>query len=151
MKTDAEISRKYLDSPACTCDVCVSFCRRPGWWTVEEAARAMDAGYGTRMMLEMGPANAFAVLSPAFKGAEQDFATNIHAHHGCTFLVDKRCQLHGTGLQPLECRCSCHDRPGMGERCHADLGRQWNSPSGRALVVRWSNQTEFWQRHPRPR
>ena len=111
----------------------------------------MAAGYGGRMMLEMGPANAFAVLSPAFRGAEQDFATNLHANRGCTFLADDRCQLHGTGVQPLECRCTHHDRPGIGERCHADLEKQWNSPAGRALVVQWSNQTEFWQRHLRPR
>jgi hypothetical protein len=109
----------------------------------------MDAGYGTRMMLEMGPANAFAVLSPAFKGVEQDFATNLPADRGCTFLADNRCQLHGTGLQPLECRCCHHDRHGMGERCHADIEKQWNSPLGRALVVQWSNRTEFWPRHPR--
>jgi len=118
---------------------------------VDEAARALDARYGTRMMLEMGPSNAFAVLAPAFKGAEQDFATNLHADRACTFLVDDRCQLHGTGLQPLECRSSHHGRHGMGLRCHADLAKQWNSPAGRALVVQWSNRTEFWHRRPRPR
>jgi len=33
------------------------------WWTVEEAARAITAGYGGRMMLEMSPQRSFGVLS----------------------------------------------------------------------------------------
>jgi predicted ester cyclase len=46
--------------------VCKSYCRRPGWWTVEEASRAIEKGYGPRMMLEMAPGFRFGVLSPAF-------------------------------------------------------------------------------------
>ena len=46
------------------CEVCLTYCARPGWWTVEEAARAMDAGYSDRMMLEISPELTFGVLSP---------------------------------------------------------------------------------------
>ena len=127
----------------------MAFCRRPGWWTIEEAAAALEAGYANRMMLEMAPGNAFGVLSPAFTGAEQGFATQEFADRGCTFLEAGLCQLHGSGLQPLECRFCHHDRPGQGERCHRDIERQWNTAAGRALVVKWTNQTRFWQRLPR--
>ena len=113
---------------------------------MEEAAAALGAGYGARMMLEMGQGNAFAVLSPAFKGNEQGFAAQEFANQGCTFLTEDRCELHATGHQPLECRFCHHDRPGEGVRCHADIEKQWNTAAGRALVVRWSNDTEFWQR-----
>ena len=98
------------------------------------------------MMLEMGPGNAFGVLSPAFRGAEMAFATQDFANSGCTFLQENLCELHGTGWQPLECRYCHHERPGEGARCHADLARDWNTASGRALVVRWSNQSGFWKR-----
>ena len=140
------LAEKYPPSPACSCDLCTSFCKRPGWWTVEEAARALEAGFGARMMLEMAPGLNFGVLSPAFKGCEKQFAYNEFASNGCTFSVNDKCELHGTGHQPLECRFCHHDRPGMGPRCHADIEKEWNSPAGRALVVEWSRQVGFMSR-----
>ena len=113
---------------------------------MEQAAAALEAGHGVRMMLEMGSGNAFAVLSPAFKGNEQRFAAQEFADQGCTFLTNDRCELYGTGHQPLECQFCHHDRPGQGVRCHSDIEKQWNSAGGRALVVRWSNESEFWRR-----
>ena len=151
MSRRRSLSDKYPPSPPCACQICLSYCKRPGWWTVEEAAASLAAGYGYRMMLEMAPGNAFGVLSPAFKGAEQGFATDQYADRGCTFLIDDRCELHGTRLQPLECRFCHHDRPGQGPRCHADIERQWNTAAGRALVVKWSNHTEFWNLLPQAR
>jgi len=140
------LAEKYPPSPPCACETCLAYCARPGWWTVEEAARAIEAGLAGRMMLEMSPDRSFGVLSPAFKGCEVDFAKQNHADRGCTFLADNRCELHGTGSQPLECRFCHHDRPGQGPRCHADIGKDWNTPAGRALVVRWSKRTFFLDR-----
>lgn len=148
MTRKKSLVEKYPASAPCSCAVCVSYCRRPGWWTVEEAEAALHAGYGNRMMLEMGPANAFAVLSPAFKGNEVAFAAKEFSDQGCTFLKNERCELYGTGHQPLECRFCHHDRPGQGTRCHQDIERQWNSAAGRALVVQWSNQSGFWRQQP---
>jgi hypothetical protein len=103
----------------------------------------MQAGYGKRMMLEMAPGFNFGVLSPAFKGCETKFAFNEYASNGCTFLMGEKCELHGTDHQPLEC-CYCHhERVGMGPRCHADIERDWNTPAGRALVVKWSQIVGF--------
>jgi hypothetical protein len=118
---------------------------RPGWWTVAEAARAIHAGYAARMMLEISPEHTFGVIAPAFQGCENFFALNIHAHNGCTFLKDQRCELHGTGLQPLEC-CFCHhSRAGLGQKCHAAIEKDWDTAAGRALVVRWMKLTGLWQ------
>ena len=39
------LREKYPPSPACACEVCLGYCIRPGWWTVEEAGRAVEAGY----------------------------------------------------------------------------------------------------------
>lgn len=146
MKRRRTLAERYPPSAPCDCDTCVAYCVRPGWWTVEEAARAIDAGYGRRMMLEMAPELTFGVLSPAFKGCEVDFATNLHAERGCTFLADGRCELHGTGFQPLECRFCHHDRCGLGPQCHADLEKDWNTPAGRALIARWGRLTGFLNR-----
>ena len=146
MKRKKSLAEKYPPSEPCSCSICVSYCRRPGWWTVDEAARAIDAGYADRMMLEMSPDRLFGVLSPAFRGCEVQFAMNQYASNGCTFLKDERCELHASDLTPLECRFCHHDRPNQGPRCHADIERDWNTAAGRALVVRWSNLTDFWAR-----
>ncbi len=140
------LAEKYPPSSPCSCETCVAFCQRPGWWTVAEAAGAIEAGYASRMMLEMAPEGTFAVLSPAFKGCEANFALQSRAANGCNFLKDGLCELFGTGHQPLECRFCHHDRPGQGPICHADLEKDWNTPAGRALVNRWGQLTGFWQR-----
>lgn len=131
------LSKIYPPSKPCACEVCVGYCMRPGWWTVAEAARAMGAGFGPRMMLEMSPEMNFGVLSPAFKGCEGDLASNLCAGNGCTFLRQTLCVLYGTGYQPLECRFCHHERSGLGPICHADLERDWNTRRGQELVREW--------------
>jgi hypothetical protein len=120
----------------------VGYCARPGWWAVAEAARAIEAGYAQRMMLEVAPEFTFGVLSPAFKGCEMQLALNEFASYGCTFFTNNKCELHGTGYQPLECRYCHHDRLGMGPKCHADIEKDWNTPAGQALILRWCEITE---------
>jgi hypothetical protein len=56
---------QFPSSEACNCTICRSYCLRPGWWSVEQAARAIQAGYAVRMMLEISPERTFGVLSPA--------------------------------------------------------------------------------------
>jgi hypothetical protein len=142
-----KLSEKYPPSEPCSCERCVSFCKRPGWWTVDEAEKAMEAGLAGRMMLEVAPELTFAVLSPAFKGNEVNYAMQIYSEQGCTFLKNDRCELFGTGNQPLECRFCHHDRAGEGKLCHADIEIDWNTEKGKRLIVRWGNQTGFWQRN----
>jgi hypothetical protein len=147
MKHYKTLAERYPPSKPCACETCSGFCRRPGWWTVAEAARAINAGYANRMMLEMSPDRSFGVLSPAFKGCEVSFAMDCFAQRGCTFLgEDNLCELHESGFQPLECRFCHHDRPGQGIQCHADIGNDWNTSAGRGLVVRWSKLSGFWER-----
>jgi hypothetical protein len=142
-KRKVRLSAKYPPSQPCACEICIHYCTRPGWWTVEEAAGAIDAGYAHRMMVEMAPEMTFAVLSPAFNGCEGNFALQEYADRGCTFFTDNRCELHGTGHQPLECRFCHHDRRGLGRKCHADLERDWRTSAGRTTISKWIAKTGF--------
>ncbi|HEX2970193.1 MAG TPA: hypothetical protein VHO46_13935 [Bacteroidales bacterium] len=137
---------KYPPSEPCSCKICTNYCKRPGWWTIEEAEKAIVAGYSDRMMVEISPERDFAVLSPAFKGNECNYATNLLSNEGCTFLKNDLCELFGTGFQPLECRFCHHSRKGLGKKCHDDIEKQWNSKEGKRLVIKWGNLTGFWQR-----
>jgi hypothetical protein len=134
------LPEKYPPSEPCTCSTCRAFCRRPGWWTVDEAANAIQAGYGSRMMLELAPDLSFGVLSPAFLGCERYYAIKELSFYGCNFLRKELCELHGTGFQPLECRYCHHLRKGMGIRCHTDIEKDWNSFAGQMLVKVWKDQ-----------
>lgn len=137
---------KYPPSVPCSCDICRSYCKRPGWWTVVEAEAAISAGKAYRMMLEISPERTFAVLSPAFKGNESNLALQLFSENGCTFLKDGLCELFGTGLQPLECRFCHHDRKGMGNKCHSDIEKEWNTKEAKRLIVKWGNITGLWAR-----
>jgi hypothetical protein len=145
MKAKKDLRQLFPPSEPCACATCLAFCSRPGWWTVQEAAAALKAGYGGRMMLEVSPERTFGVLSPAFYGCEGNFAQNEFAGRGCNFLKENRCELFGTGCQPLECRFCHHDRAGQGPLCHNALEKDWNTPAGRALVVRWSRQHRLYK------
>jgi hypothetical protein len=140
------LAQRFPPSPPCTCQVCQGYCQRPGWWTVAEAALALQAGYASRMMLEMSADGCFGVLAPAFKGCEVNFALEKYSDQGCTFFKEGRCELFGSGFQPLECRYCHHDRRGLGLKCHLAIGKDWDSLVGRLLVVKWSRQTDFWSR-----
>ncbi len=141
------LPEKYPPSEPCSCSVCRAYCSRPGWWTVSEAERAVAAGYAGRMMLEMAPDRSFGVLSPAFRGCEENFALQEYAENGCTFYRDGLCQLYGTGFEPLECRFCHHTRQGLGRRCHADLEREWSGEAGQRLVSRWIVLTGLYRRY----
>jgi hypothetical protein len=138
-----KLSDKYPPSEPCSCEICMNYCIRPGWWTVDEAARAIDAGYANRMMLEMAPELTFGVLSPAFIGCEGNFALNIFAKQGCNFFIENKCELFGTGVQPLECRFCHHERIGKGKKCHADIEDEWNTLKGQTLVRKWAKLIGF--------
>ena len=136
------LAEKYPPSAPCSCAVCRAYCLRPGWWTVQGARRAIQAGYGNRMMLEVSPEGTFGVLSPAFAGCEGGVALRECARNGCNFLRNGLCELHGTGLEPLECLYCHHLRKGYGQRCHADLELDWRTPDGQALVHSWISRGE---------
>ena len=107
----------------------------------------MDQGYGARMMMEISPELTFGVLTPAFKGNEENLAMQVYSDHSCTFLKEELCELFGTGLQPLECRFCHHTRQGLGKKCHAALENDWHSKEGQKLVIRWIEKTRIFERY----
>ena len=128
---------RFPASSACSCDICVNFCGRPGWWLVSEARDAIERGHGRRMMLEFSPDGSFGVLSPAFKGNEGFFALREYSGNSCTFLTGNCCAIFGETFRPLECRFCHHDRIGSGDQCHLAIEKDWNTSKGRRLVKEW--------------
>jgi len=144
MSLEYRLEDRFTPSPDCSCEICRSFCYRPGWWTVEQASEAMLAGYSNKMMIEISPDFKFAVLSPAFKGCEGLIAINEFSKAGCTFFFNRLCELHGKSIQPLECRVCHHSITGMGLKCHLEIEKKWNTSEAQDLVVNWMELTNFW-------
>ncbi len=137
------LTERFVPSEPCSCDICLNYCKRPGWWTPEEFARVLKTAHRRRVMLEMSPEQTLAVPSPAFHGCELDFALQGHAARGCSFLKNDLCELFGTGLQPLECRFCHHERPGEGAECHNALEEEWLTAEGSRLVDTWIRKVHF--------
>ena len=139
--------KKYPPSEPCECIICKSYCSRPGWWTVNQASKAINAGFGSRMMLEVSPEFSFGVLSPAFKGCESNFALQEYAKFGCNFLKNGLCEIHDKSFYPLECNYCHHARQGFGLVCHADIEKDWKTPEGQKLVDKWVKMTKLFERY----
>jgi hypothetical protein len=137
MNIEDALTKKYPPSEPCCCELCRAYCARPGWWTVGQAEKAFEAGFGSRMMLEVSPDLSFGVLSPAFKGCEMNFALQAFAENGCNFLLNGLCELHGTGHEPLECLFCHHSRAGLGAACHEDIEKDWHTLQGQRLIKKW--------------
>lgn len=137
---NTKLNGLFPPSEPCTCEICRNYCRRPGWWTVDEAYEAMKRGLSHRMMLEIAPERTFGVLSPAFKGNEGNYAFQVFAANGCTFFKNNLCELSGSGIQPLECRYCHHSRSGEGIKCHVAIENDWKTVHGQNLVVMWHKQ-----------
>jgi hypothetical protein len=138
-----KLNKLFPPSGSCTCDICKNYCSRPGWWTVDEAIKAIGSDYADRFMLEISPEYSFAVISPAFKGAERNFALQEFSKKGCTFFNNDLCELFDTGLMPLECRFCHHTRIGEGKRCHDAIEKEWNTYKGQKTVETWMEKTNF--------
>lgn|GEM_PF-598596 len=149
MKTDAYYN-KFPKSPDCACDICSNYCRRPGWFLVEEARSAIDKGLSDRLMLELSADFPFGVLAPAFTDNEGNIALRMHSGKPCTFLKNQKCEIHNETFFPLECRYCHHSRKNMGLQCHLEIARDWNSSKGKRLVRKWIEARQIKLRHAIP-
>lgn len=140
---------------SCRCKSCVSCCETfPGWMNPEDAMKAIESGYGDRLMLDWlyadadeGFENDVEVLTPASVGYESRKAPEMPSlgvffgwdKGRCTFLSrGKLCQIHDSGFKPQQCRetIACEDK-GPDNFVMAQL---WNTECGRATVASWKSQ-----------
>jgi hypothetical protein len=137
---------------SCSCDTCVKCCEtNPGWMSPADASKAIAAGFAEQLMRDwlepsskLGNDDRIYILCPASQGSEGDDAPEAESFvdyfcgwtkGACTFLKDKKCELHKTDFKPKQCRevFACD---GSGPDNY-DMARLWNTPEAQALVQRW--------------
>lgn len=146
---------------SCECAECVANCKRyPGWFTPDEAKRAIDAGYANRLMRDYweGEKTPIYVLAPAVVGCEggdiQPDDAWIGAQRGlmawvlgevypgrCTFLADDKCAIHDSGFKPIQCRTAfCQDTENKLWKSKLDVADLWNTEEGHAVLALWEER-----------
>lgn len=132
---------------ACACEDCVQMCvETPCWGTPAEAQALIQAGYGGRLMLDrwvggiVTDVDQIDILGPAIVGREGKPAPSRRWGR-CTFLTKEgRCELHGSGLKPIEGRLAHHD--GTPDEVHEAVAATWENPEAVALVAAWIEVTQ---------
>jgi hypothetical protein len=135
------------------CNKGIGFCSRACWPIPSEVKKLMEAGHGSRLMLDAWTgANPIFIICPATPNYEGKDAPGLYDDNpfsmllgasedplrgGCTFHDEetKNCTLHDTGLKPLEGRKTCCKvkLPNI----HKDVAMSWNTDEGRSVVEEW--------------
>lgn len=136
----------------CSCVRCTSLCRKaPGWFTPDEARRAIDAGFAEQLMLDYWikhPSNVY-ILCPATLRHEKTRAANTDELYGdmsfaeamlaapskgiCVFLDRGLCSIHASGFKPLQCVSAKGCEPNVGLD-NTEMSSHWDNPEAQALV-----------------
>lgn len=147
---------------SCACQKCQSEClHNPGWFTPEEAAKAIAAGYARKLMRDwlepsskLGNEDRIYLLAPAARGCEGDDAPELEfdfveiifnglSKGRCVFF-DKngRCELYDSGFKPIQCRTALMCGPCDGYQGNYAVAKLWATPEARRLVEKWEKMME---------
>lgn len=148
---------------SCTCRECTEACEKnPGWFSPEQADKALMAGHAKKMMLDwLDPSSKLSndeeiwILAPAARGFEARKAPDMDEMQGgsgpfshlygdppykgrCVFLENGLCSLHDSGFKPTQCCSALHGQQHKGEwKSNYDMARMWNNPEAQKIVAKW--------------
>ncbi len=131
----------------CDCEKCSLMCRSPCCGSVEDMEKLIDAGYADRLMFDDLPSmnDCGDFLKPALKGYEgkqSPFQTG--SEEGCTFWKEGKCELHISGLKPIQGKIAHHDRQTWYYDDYAAISKEdWESERGLAVIERWKKIVNY--------
>lgn len=150
-----KIDFSAMPETKCKCKTCQSMCEHtPCWALPEEAERLIEAGYGSKLMLEYRSRNGknIDMLQPAIKGRESGHAPWLPEGRCALLTKSKLCPLHRAELKPLEGRVATCDAE-VNSRSDAErfrlprgwvlrdaIAQRWSSKKAQALVERWKKE-----------
>lgn len=114
---------------------------KPCHGTPEEIQRLIDAGYSNRLALYFCQNYS---LKPKLEYVEYIAPSPLIEQRQCTFLKDKRCELHASGMKPLEGRVVWHGKTDIrgvpvpkGYTLREYIASLWVNESAQRLVDSW--------------
>lgn len=127
----------------CNCSSCQSMCLNPCWPLPQEAIALIEAGYGDRLETDTHEEyeNGETVLSVRVLAPRTKVGKKNGNYLVCTFFTEGKCELHDTGLKPVEARVLSH-RAQPDEQLLRDIvGRAWDSKAGQQALEMWESRT----------
>lgn len=123
-------------------------CTRPCWGTPSEIQKIIDSGLGNRLYSDYWSRNSdhgdINMIQPALKGHESNNAPFWPRNdHGCTFWKNGLCELHDSGMKPIEGRLAHHSKDYEAEdkslemSVHEMVARTWDNEEGRQVYENW--------------
>lgn len=102
-----QLKLKILPSE-CDCLKCSTMCQGPCCGTPKEMKELITRGFGSRLMFDDLPGGS-DLLKPALKGYEGKKAPwQTASKEGCTFWINGKCELHSSGLKPIQGKLAHH-------------------------------------------
>lgn len=125
----------------CECERCSVMCQAPCCGTPEDINKLMKAGYANRLMFDDWPDwdGGSDMLKPAMKGSEGSRAPwETRTEEGCTFWKDGKCELHKSGLKPIQGKLVTHDSSDEQIQWIIDkIRRSWKTKKAKAVIKKW--------------
>lgn len=122
----------------CKCTTCKLMCKQsPCFSTPEEAVKLIQAGYQNRLAISIYADQETGEHFPAVTG-------HFTKENGCVFQDEYGyCELHGTGLKPMEGRLAHHSMEDDGLRLH--VARLWHTPEGLEVIKNFPTDDQAWK------
>ncbi len=134
----------------CSCSKCKSMCHAPCCGSVEDFEKIIEAGYADRLMFDDLPSvcDGGDIIKPALKGHEGKQAPwETKSELGCTFWKYGKCELHKSGLKPIQGKQATHtDQHVAADKAQAfsEISKaDWESPRGMALIEKWKKLVNY--------
>lgn len=147
--TPKQIRKKWPATLPCSCDRCVSYCQRPGWFLPDEIrSLAAHLGLTVKELFDqylvvdwwggtgkegIPEGTDIGILSPGKPHEHGQLASLGFGVHpaDCIFLKEGKCSIHA--VKPQECRNARHDvEPAKGQ--HVAIAKAWQREEGRELL-----------------
>jgi len=147
--TSESYSQAVGKSPSeCNCTKCQQMCHAPCCGSVDDFEKLIDGGYANRLMFDDLPSSSDGgdILKPALKGYEGKQAPwETASIKGCTFWKKGKCELHKSGLKPIQGKIATHED--MDEEYFEKFAEtskiDWESDRGLALIERWKKLVNY--------
>jgi hypothetical protein len=130
----------------CACEKCSRMCHAPCCGTPEDIDKLIDKGFANRLSFDDLPdVSGIDMIKPALKGYEGGRAPwEVSSVSGCTFWKNGLCELHESGLKPIQGKLVIHGMPDEDHKQIQDmLVKSWKTKKAEQVIEKWKKAVNY--------
>lgn len=130
--TEAQRIKKStgIEESQCSCKTCASMCKQtPCLGTPDDIKKLIDNGHINKISATLWLAGMFIDGTPPIQ-----MATPLRTNFGCIFHQNDLCQLHDSGLKPIEGKLAKHDVYGENTSVTTTVAKTWADPANKKTI-----------------